>query len=167
MDLSNALFFYHRLKVVTPQSSAKLHCPLPSSTTNAPMIGPYAVACNHMWAFMESIGYDIPGVTWLYAQYGHSYWIALLMDECSDIPLHQQFPCFCNISDAGMMWIWPERASSLQTPLHVHCLGDTYISIHSMHSPMTFKFVDNPWHQRTEWQLTPILYHHITLFHLL
>jgi hypothetical protein len=44
----NALFFYHRLKVVTPQSIAKPHCPLPGSTTNAPMIGPYAVACNHM-----------------------------------------------------------------------------------------------------------------------
>lgn len=92
MDLSNALFFYHRLKVVTPQSIAKPHCPLPGNTTNAPMIGPYAVACNHMCAFMESIGYDIPSVTWLCAQYGHSYWIALLAHECSDIHLHKQFP---------------------------------------------------------------------------
>lgn len=48
MDLSNALFFYHRLKVVTPQSIAKPHCPLPGSITNAPMIGSYAVACNPM-----------------------------------------------------------------------------------------------------------------------
>jgi hypothetical protein len=91
------------------------------------MIGPYAVACNHMWAFMESIGVDILVVTWLCTQYGHPYPSAPTISSTS-----------ATFLDAGMMWIWPDCASSLQTSLHVHCLGDTHISTHSMRSPMNW-----------------------------